>query len=305
MRPLVIGLVNNMPDAALEATERQFQDLLSVASPDGAPILRFFSLPEIERGERARAHMRDRYMDVDRLTDAELDGLIVTGAEPRAAAFEAEIYWDSLVRVIDWTQAALTPVVWSCLAAHAAVWRFDAIPRRRLARKLSGVFDLRKAGDHPLLDAVSEPIRSPHSRLNGLDEAALLAAGYQILTCSDEVGVDAFVRPGPTISLFFQGHPEYDADSLAREYLRDVSRFLLGEQSVHPLLPSGCFDAPTALRLEALAVDAQARRGPGLMTDYSRAVASTDQSAGWRSWAAQIYRAWLGCVRAAAVSAQS
>ena len=30
--PVVIGLVNNMPDAALQATERQFCDLLAEAS---------------------------------------------------------------------------------------------------------------------------------------------------------------------------------------------------------------------------------------------------------------------------------
>ena len=300
MRPLVIGLVNNMPDAALEATERQFQDLLSAASPDREPIIRCFSLKEIERGARARAHMGDRYLDIDRLPVAGLDGLIVTGAEPRAATFDGEIYWNSLARVIDWTQAARTPVVWSCLAAHAAAWRLDAIPRRRLASKLSGVFDLQAAGDHPLLEAVSAPIRSPHSRLNGLDEEDLLAAGYQILTRSDEVGVDAFVKPGPASGLFFQGHPEYDADSLVREYLRDVSRFLLGEQPFHPLQPFGCFDVPTALRLESLAASAQTRRQTGLMPDYYQAVAGSPQSAGWRSWAAQIYRAWLDCVVAAA-----
>ena len=55
IRPLVIGLVNNMPDAALEPTERQFQNLLNSASPDCEPIIHCFSLKEIERGERARA----------------------------------------------------------------------------------------------------------------------------------------------------------------------------------------------------------------------------------------------------------
>jgi homoserine O-succinyltransferase len=299
-RPLVIGLLNNMPDAALEATERQFEDLLGATSPEREPVIRCFSLREIERGERARAHMRDRYLDIDSVSDAGLDGLIVTGAEPRATTFDGEIYWNSLARVIDWTQATRTPVVWSCLAAHAAVWRLDAIPRRRLARKLSGVFDLQAVDDHPFLEAVSAPIRSPHSRLNGLDEEDLLAAGYQILTRSGEVGVDAFVRPGPAINLFFQGHPEYDPDSLAREYLRDVSRFLQGEQAIHPLQPSGCFDAQTALRLESLTRQAQARRDPGLTPDYLEAVAGSVQSAGWRSWAAQIYTAWLDRVGAAA-----
>ena len=50
----MIGLVNNMPDAALEATEHQFERPTErglARSP--ADALRFFCLKEIERGERA------------------------------------------------------------------------------------------------------------------------------------------------------------------------------------------------------------------------------------------------------------
>jgi homoserine O-succinyltransferase len=296
VRRLLIGLVNNMPDAALEATERHFRELLSAASPDCEPIVSYFSLREIERGERARAHMRDLYLDIDRLPEAGLDGLIVTGAEPRADSFDGERYWKSLTRVIDWTQAAQLPVVWSCLAAHAAAWRLDAVPRRRLGAKLSGLFKLQAVGDHPLLEAISGPICSPHSRLNDLHEDDLVAAGYQILTRSGEVGVDAFVKPGPVTSLFFQGHPEYDANCLTREYLRDVSRFLHGDQPVHPLQPSNCFDTQTSLRLDMLSDRAQVRRDPTLMPEYHQAVAGLEQTAAWRPWATQIYKAWLNSV---------
>ena len=44
---LDIGIVNNMPDAALEATERQFVELLASASKNIVIRLRFFSLPDI------------------------------------------------------------------------------------------------------------------------------------------------------------------------------------------------------------------------------------------------------------------
>ena len=146
------------------------------------------------------------------------------------------------------------------------------------------------------LKAVSVPICAPHSRLNELDEKDLVAAGYQILTRSGEVGVDAFVGPGPAISLFFQGHPEYDADTLVREYLRDVSRFLLGEQAIHPLPPSGCFDVQTELSLKSLAGRAEAGQTNSLMPEYLQATAGFAQSASWRSWANQIYKAWLDCL---------
>src|SRR5579871_623316 len=80
-----IGLVNNMPDAALEAAEQQFVDLLGAAAGDAWVRLRFFSLPGIPRGERARHYLGRSYGDAGNICKAGLDGLIVTGTEPRAA----------------------------------------------------------------------------------------------------------------------------------------------------------------------------------------------------------------------------
>ncbi len=115
-RSIVIGLLNNMPDGALQATEEQFCGLLREAAPPGVDLtVRYFSLAEVERGEAARAHMRGRYADADGLLEIAIDGLIVTGAEPRAEKLEAEPYWPSLARVIDWTQVECVPTVWSCL----------------------------------------------------------------------------------------------------------------------------------------------------------------------------------------------
>src|SRR6202012_4819254 len=80
-----IGLLNNMPDAALEATELQFLELLGAAAGNSWIHLRFFSLPQVPRGERGKSYLERCYLDVRELWEAELDGLIVTGNEPRAA----------------------------------------------------------------------------------------------------------------------------------------------------------------------------------------------------------------------------
>ena len=294
---LTIGLLNNMPDGALQATERQFESRLAAASRGLDIELRFFSLPEVERGEHARARMRGVYADASALPAAGLDGLIVTGAEPRTPELDNEPYWASLARVIDWTQAAHIPTVWSCLAAHAAVLRLDGVRRQVLGAKLSGVFACETAAAHPLLAAAPARPIVPHSRLNGLAETDLVAAGYQILTRSDTVGVDAFVKPGPAPALFFQGHPEYAAESLQREYLRDVGRFLRGERAEHPATPSAYFDAGTELVLAALADAARRRRDPALIDDYTAAAERTRPEAVWRPWAQGIYRNWLEAVR--------
>jgi homoserine O-succinyltransferase/O-acetyltransferase len=288
--PLVIGLVNNMPDGALQATERQFEGLLGEAAGGADVSLRYLSLPEIERGEHARAYMRGRYAHIDRLPAAGLDGLIVTGAEPHAARLDDEPYWTSLTRVIDWSRAAEVPAVWSCLAAHAAVLHLDGVERRLLPAKRAGVFASTLALRHSLLAETPLPI-APHSRLNEVVESDLLPAGYQVLTRSPEIGVDLFIKPGPALALFFQGHPEYAAETLLREYLRDVGRFLRGERAVHPSPPAGYFKARTLGVLGELALDAS--RDPRRIADYVRVTDGRSPGATWRPWAVAIYRAWL------------
>ena len=114
-----------------------------------------------------------------------------------------------------------------------------------------------------------------------------------MLTRSPEIGVDLFVKPGPALALFFQGHPEYAAETLLREYLRDVGRFLRGERAAHPAPPAGYFKARTLDALAELASTGDAGRRPTRIADYVRATDGARPSASWRPWAVGIYRAWL------------
>ena len=82
---LTIGLINNMPDSALQATERQFTQLLQAAAGNSRVHLHCFSLPSVKRSQQARQSMDGRYGDIANLGRLRIDGLIVTGAEPNAA----------------------------------------------------------------------------------------------------------------------------------------------------------------------------------------------------------------------------
>jgi homoserine O-succinyltransferase len=291
---VVIGLLNNMSDGALRATEEQFCSLLREATPPGVDLkLRYFSLNELERGDAARAHMVGRYQDADGLLKTRLDGLIVTGAEPRAEKLVAESYWPDLARVIDWSEAERLPTVWSCLAAHAAVERLSGVSRNRLPAKHSGVFALQLANNHSLLKGAPRQPVAPHSRLNDLTAGEIENAGYEILACSPDVGVDTFVRRGPALSIFFQGHPEYDAGALAREYLRDVSRFLRRQQAHLPAAPAGYFDRGTLQSLQGLSAHAMSTRSRDLLREYMHVVQNFTPRATWRPWALHVYREWL------------
>jgi homoserine O-succinyltransferase len=303
-RRLTIGLLNNMPDAALCATERQFDDLLGEAAGDVGIDLRFFALPRVRRSLEALALMAGRYERAAALPTAGLDGLIVTGLEPRAADLRDEDYWPALARVVDWTDGAGVPTVWSCLAAHAAVLRQAGVHRRRLAAKLSGVFAGEAVSDDPLIAGAAAPILTPHSRLNGLAADDLVNAGYEILTRSPAAGVDAFVRRAAAPALFLQGHPEYDADTLAREYLRDVGRFLDGRRPMHPRPPTGYFDAETEAALGALTADSHATLDAARLPLYAAVLARAAPLQTWRVSAVRLYRNWLAEVAERAAAAR-
>jgi homoserine O-succinyltransferase/O-acetyltransferase len=159
---LTIGLVNNMPDAACEATERQFLDLLRAVTSDVIVCLKLFAIGEVPPAEAARQELAGRYHDIAELWDRPLDGLIVTGTEPRTPRLEDEPYWPAMTRLARENTAS---TVWSCLAAHAAVLHVDRIERRPLVDKLSGVFDCEAVADHPLLARVGPRLRMPHSRI--------------------------------------------------------------------------------------------------------------------------------------------
>jgi homoserine O-succinyltransferase len=185
---LTVGLVNNMPDAACEATERQFLDLLRAASGNVIVRLKLYAIADVPRAEAVRQELGARYRDIADLWDTPLDGLIVTGTEPCAANLQDEPYWPALSRLVDWARDNTASTVWSCLAAHAAVLHADGIARQPLETKLSGVFDCAAVTDHPLLADVAPRLRVPHSRLNDLPEPALRSRGYRVLSRSATAG---------------------------------------------------------------------------------------------------------------------
>ena len=189
---LHIGLVNNMPDAALDATERQFRALLAAASDGRAVRLTLYTLPEVPRTAFGRQQIA-KYSALDDLWNSPHDGLIVTGTEPRAADLKDEPFWGSLTRVLEWAEHHTHSTILSCLAAHAGILHLDGIARRPLGDKRFGVFECVRVSDHPLTASTPPRLRMPHSRWNEIQEDALIACGYRVLTRSESGGVDAFV----------------------------------------------------------------------------------------------------------------
>ena len=293
---IVVGLINNMPDSALEDTERQFARLLSVAAGPHAVSLRLSYLPEVPRGATARGALNERYRPLDDLLSSPLDALIVTGTEPRAASLRDEPCWNRLVEVLTWAEAHTVSSVWSCLAAHAAVLHLDGVERRRLPEKLCGVYSHAVDG-HPLTAGLRAPLATPQSRWNDLPLAGLEAAGYGILSQSPETGANIFVRHSRSLLVFIQGHPEYEDRTLLKEYRDAVRRFLAGELTRYPGLPAGYFAADALAPLETFRTAAVANRNAVRMEDFPSA-AATPLANRWRAGAVQLYQNWLSLVAA-------
>lgn len=304
-KPLRIGLVNNMPDAALRATERQFAELIAKAVRligAGFPTLTLslFHINEIPRNPEIAAELAATSADVSTIINAGLDGLVVTGGEALLPDMRAEPHWAKMAALIDTTVARNLPVLWSCRAAHAAVLHLDGIERVRLPEKLSGVFQTDMIATAPVMRHLGGNPISPQSRYNSLHATELLAKNYTILTQSAEVGPDWFIRHASPQMLFVQGHPEYNAEALGLEYRRDVRRFLHGETARHPALPVHYFSPVLRLRLQELAVVARQQRNPTSLRHLDDVLATHAPRQRWRDPAVELYAGWLENIAAKA-----
>jgi homoserine O-succinyltransferase len=307
---LEIGLLNNMPDVSLHETERQFSGLLAAAVGRRDVRLRFYSMPETPRGAHTRAYMDTLYSDFDSMFEAGLDGLIVTSAEVRGGDLTDEPYWERLTQVVDWADTSLHGSYWSDVAAHAAVLHLDGVSPVRMAAHRRGVFRSEPVVQDPLLSHLSRPFRMPHARQDRLVEKPLMQAGYRVLTLSADAGVDVFVRRGRSLMMFGQGHPEYDADTLLKDYCRDVDRFLSGRDGAPPDLPLNYLNLRTRRALyvaarRALRAAARRRPDPDLVARFEQIAATAQPRAVWRSAAVTLFRNWLGQLAAAKAASRS
>jgi homoserine O-succinyltransferase len=293
-----IGLINNMPDGALKSTEQQFLRLLNLASGGMQVCLSLFALPDMPRTDAGQCHINTFYQEIENLWDNRLDGLIITGAEPKAPNLTDEPYWGSLTRIVEWAETNTCSSVWSCLAAHAALLHIDGVSRRRLSDKRFGLFECARTSDHHLTAGLPSFLQVPHSRWNDVSEIELLDSGYRILTSARDGSVDMFVKERKSLFVFFQGHPEYDANSLLLEYGRDVGRFLRGERPAYPSMPSNYLDQESSDILAALQERALSLSDGELLGDFPSALLEKRISNTWQSAAVRLYGNWLKYISA-------
>jgi len=298
IRELHIGLLNMMPDAALEATERQFFRLVGESNQIAQFYVHPFTLPELPRGTEAMAHIERYYRSFDQIQTEGLDALIITGANVTQPDLALEPFWGPLIEVIDWAHANVASTLCSCLATHAVLEFRYGQKRRPLGFKRWGVYSHRvQDPKHPLVAGVNTRFDVPHSRFNDISREQFESAGLQVLAESARAGVHLAVSEDGFRLIFFQGHPEYDTISLLKEYKREVLRFARGEREDYPPLPQNYFTPVIQAILEehqdrALAA-LEARRS---LPEFPEVIIGPSLDNTWHDTAESVINNWVGKV---------
>ena len=235
IRELHIGLLNMMPDAALEATERQFLRLVGESNPIAQFYVHPFTLPQLRRGDKAREHIQAYYEPFEQIREEGLDALIITGANVIGSELSEQAFWEPLIEVIDWAAENVTSTLCSCLATHAVLQFRYGQKRRPQPAKVWGVFPHHVVDKHhPLVNDVNTRFDVPHSRWNAVERDQFDDADLRVLVESEQVGIHLATSPDGLRFVFFQGHPEYDTISLLKEFKREALRYAAGEVSDFP-----------------------------------------------------------------------
>ncbi|MCL1951167.1 MAG: homoserine O-succinyltransferase [Turicibacter sp.] len=227
-----VAIVNLMPSKA--TTELQ---LLRLLGKDGRPVKVDFIRMESHQSKLTEPGYLNRfYKSLTEIKGAKYDGLIITGAPVETLDFDKVTYWQELAGLMDWSLANVEKVLYICWGAQAGLYHHFGIGKRTLGKKISGVFSHKLAKTwHPYLNGLKDGFKVPHSRWTELDEAGLrLNKELEVLAYSKEAG-SHMVTDASKKHLFLLGHPEYDADTLANEYFRDLKK------GANPQVPTDYF----------------------------------------------------------------
>jgi homoserine O-succinyltransferase len=220
IRPMEVGILNLMPNK--KETEEQFLRLLS-----NTPLQVNIDLIRIDNQtpkNTPAAHMDNFYVAFDDVASKKYDGLIVTGAPLAHLAYQDVKYWEKMTVVMDWARRHVQSTLFSCWAAHAAIYHFFGKNRQLRDQKLSGVYRHFVQNEHDELMRGFDPaFFAPHSRYGEISMADYSSIPeLNVLAKSDEGGAYIVASEDKRL-VFVTGHPEYDSESLKQEYQRDLS----------------------------------------------------------------------------------
>ncbi|MBQ8825459.1 MAG: homoserine O-succinyltransferase [Ruminococcus sp.] len=221
IRPLRVLILNLMPKKI--ETECQFLRLLS-----NTPIqvnVEFLHVSSHVSKNTSKNHLELFYRTFSEIKDEYYDGCIITGAPVEHLDFEKVDYWDELKEIMEWTKTHVFSTLHICWGALAGLYYHFGVPKYNLNQKMFGIFEHKvKTNNIQLLRGFDDKFYAPHSRLSEVrKEDILKVPNLKILTESDLAGVH-IVANNNGRQYFITGHSEYDRNTLAEEYFRDIDK---------------------------------------------------------------------------------
>ncbi len=218
IRPMQVAILNLMPNKI--ETEVQILRMLS-----NTPLqinVEFVRIHANESKNTPTEHLDNFYCLFDDIKHKQYDGLIITGAPLALLDYAQVTFWDKICEVFDWAEKNVTSTMFSCWAAHAALFHHYGLNRKLRKEKLSGVFQHSpKNNKEQLTRGFDENFNVPHSRYGYINKSDYQGVEQlQVLAESKEAGV-YLVASKNKQQVYLTGHPEYDTTTLHEEYLRD------------------------------------------------------------------------------------
>lgn len=223
IRPLRIAILNLMPKKI--ETETQLLRLLS-NTPLQVDVELLLTATHASRNTPAE-HLLKFYKTFADVKDDRFDGLIITGAPVEQMDFEEVDYWPELCSIMEWSKTHVYSTFHICWGAQAGFYYHYGIPKIPLPEKMFGIFShYNLSPSHKLMRGFDEVFVAPHSRHTGIRQEDILAdARLELLSYSDQAG-PYLIASRDNRQIFVTGHSEYDRDTLAGEYRRDVDKGL-------------------------------------------------------------------------------
>ena len=223
IRPLRIAIVNLMPTKI--ATEIQLLRLLG-NSPVQVDITLIKAEQHVSQNTSAE-HLARFYTTFSKVRGQKFDGMIITGAPVERLDFAAVDYWPELAAIMDYSRTHVFSTLYLCWGAQAGLFHHFGVPKIPLPEKMFGVFPHQVYDRlNPIFRGFDDSFFMPHSRHTDIARASVLCQpDLELLADSPEAGI-AIVKDRGRRQFFITGHLEYDADTLAREYFRDLDKGL-------------------------------------------------------------------------------
>jgi len=221
IRPLKLLILNIMPTKIV--TETQLLRMLS-----NSPLqmeVDWIHMKTHDSKNVSKEHLLAFYKTFDDIKNNKYDGLIITGAPVEKLEFEDVDYWNEFVELLDWSKTHVFSSFFICWAAQAALHHFYGVSKHLLPHKLTGVYLHRTNEERmkrKILRGFDYQFYAPHSRYTTVSKEDIEKIDeLDILAESDEAGV-YIVAAKDGSKFFITGHPEYDPDTLDKEYRRDL-----------------------------------------------------------------------------------